>query len=270
MPSEPLSPQELEALTHRQLTAEAEASRNRARRSSAGLGVLALVLFVGAAIVTAQLGGLFAGAGRPSQSASGGLTGDATPSPSQAAAPASSAPAVAMPSASPSLSPSPTVTRTAEPTPTPRPPATTTPRPTQRPTPNPTRQPTPTPTPKPTPTPSPTPKPTPTPTPTPSPTPTPCAPSLAAVPDPVRFEKGDDRKSLTIVATGCPGPVSFTIEDDRDWLRTDPTSGTLSSGVPVVVDVVVIRSRMSRGLNVGHLTITSGTSSVEVTVEAKD
>ena len=77
-------------------------------------------------------------------------------------------------------------------------------------------------------------------------------------------------RARAVAATGCPDAVSFAIEDDRDWLRTDPTAGTLSPGVPFVVEVFVIRSRLSSGLNTGHLTITSGASSTTVTVEAID
>lgn len=93
---------------------------------------------------------------------------------------------------------------------------------------------------------------------------------MAAVPDPILFGENANRRLLTIAATGCPGSVAFTIEDDRNWLRTEPTAGTLSPGVPFVVEVFVIRSRLSPGLNQGHLTITSGASSIEVTVEAID
>ena len=93
---------------------------------------------------------------------------------------------------------------------------------------------------------------------------------MAAVPDPILFGENGNRRFLTIAATGCPGPVTFTIEDDRTWLRTEPTTGTLSPGVPFVVEVFVNRSRLSPGLNRGHLTIRSGATSIEVTVEAID
>jgi hypothetical protein len=93
---------------------------------------------------------------------------------------------------------------------------------------------------------------------------------LVAVPDPVLFGESGNRRLLTIEASGCPGPLPLTIEDNRNWIRTDPSGGTLSPGVPFVVEVVLIRSRLSPGLNRGQLTITSGASSIEVTVEAID
>jgi hypothetical protein len=44
----------------------------------------------------------------------------------------------------------------------------------------------------------------------------------------------------------------------------------LQPDVPITVNVRILRNRPSPGLNVGHLTVTSGTTSVQVTVEAID
>lgn len=111
---------------------------------------------------------------------------------------------------------------------------------------------------------------TPRPTPSPTPTPTACKPSLSVSPNPVVFGSSATSRSLTISSTSCSGTTPFTIERDRRWLRATPREGTLASGGDVTVEVIVIRSRLSSGLNVGHLTITSGSLSIVVTVEATD
>ncbi len=69
-------------------------------------------------------------------------------------------------------------------------------------------------------------------------------------------------------ASGCPGPVPFAIVVDQPWLSTTPSSSTLTPGAPLTIAVVVDRSGLAPGVNVGHLVIASGKSSIEVTVEA--
>ncbi len=225
------------------------------------------------------------GAGDPTASATNALGGGAGSSPTPAAAPPSSAPALADQPGSPSPTstviadapgaPSPTSTGLTGPTPptptaslvstpSPRPPArAATPRPATLP-------------PKSTPTPTPSPRPTPTPTsdvrlrrPTPTPTATPaCSPSLVASPNPVLFGSTATQKPLTITASRCRGHVPFGIVADQEWLSAKPASGALTPGTPFTVQVTVDRTRLSAGTNVGHLVITSGTSTISVTVEA--
>lgn len=293
-PGRPLAPEAVIPTDALAAAAHLRASKP-SRRPFVLLALLLLLLITGSAVAvqlsapgptipatTSDGPGIVAGGpGEPGGSPSDPAR-DTGLSPSPAAAPPESEPAFA--GASPSSShsgsesaapatPTVSVTPAPRPTPTPVPPrATPTPRPpTPSPTADPTSVPTALPTPGPTPTPTPRPSPTPTPAPTPTPTPTPtpaCAPSIAATPDPLLFGSSATSRPLTITATGCPGSVPFAITWNRRWLSSTPSSGTLTAGVPLTINVVVNRASLAAGINVGSLTITSGSSSNEVTVEA--
>jgi hypothetical protein len=61
--------------------------------------------------------------------------------------------------------------------------------------------------------------------------------------------------------------VPFGVLSDQPWLVVGPNSGQLPPGAPLTVTVNVDRP-LPPGLNVGHLTVVSGTSQIQVTVEA--
>jgi hypothetical protein len=82
------------------------------------------------------------------------------------------------------------------------------------------------------------------------------------------FGVSASRRELTITASGCPDSVPFTISSDQRWLRAAPDSGTMPGDGELIVDVIVNRSRLPTGINIGHLIITSGASQIQVTVEA--